>query len=430
MTTLTTSKLSEVAILQSGGTPSKANQNFWGGAIPWLTPKDMNGYDGTTHDCVTDAAIGNGTKLAPAGAIFIAVRGMSLHKEIRIVRPPAPVTFNQDIKAIVPRSIDGDFLYFALTTHKPTLLGLVESAGHGTGVLPTDRLTNLPIPRFGAAEELRVGKIFRSIEDKINLSRRMNQTLEAMAGAIFKDWFVDFGPSRAKMEGGESYLAPETLAQFPDQFDNEGKPEGWRNFRLDELVEQSKGSVSPSDFPNESFEHYSLPAYDAGQSPALDLGSTIRSNKTPVAPGTVLLSKLNPETSRVWLPYPKEQRTQIASTEFLCFRPRGQVGTALVYCLLSSPAFKAMLEGMVTGTSKSHQRISPSALLSQTVLRAAPKLLTIFEMAVGPLLDQQLANRAQMRILTTTRDLLLPKLMSGEMRAKAAEKIEEAIGAA
>jgi type I restriction enzyme S subunit len=120
----------------------------------------MNGYDGTTQYRVTAAAIGNGTRLAPAGAIFIAVRGMSLHTEIRVIRSPQPITFNQDIKAIVPESIDGDFLYFALTAHKPTLLGLVEAAGHGTGVLPTDRLTHLPINRFGPAEERVIGTIF------------------------------------------------------------------------------------------------------------------------------------------------------------------------------------------------------------------------------------------------------------------------------
>ncbi len=64
-------------------------------------------------------------------------------------------------------------------------------------------------------------------DDKIDLNRRMNETLEAMARAIFKDWFVDFGPTRAKMEGGRAYLAPEVWALFPDRLDDEGKPEGW-----------------------------------------------------------------------------------------------------------------------------------------------------------------------------------------------------------
>ena len=74
----------------------------------------------------------------------------------------------------------------------------------------------------------RLRPILGALDDKIDLNRRMNETLEAMARAIFKDWFVDFGPTRAKMEGRAPYLAPEIWALFPDRLDDEGKPEGWR----------------------------------------------------------------------------------------------------------------------------------------------------------------------------------------------------------
>ena len=73
-----------------------------------------------------------------------------------------------------------------------------------------------------------IASILGALDDKIDLNRRMNETLEAMARAIFKDWFVDFGPTRAKMEGGAPYLAPEIWALFPDRLDDEGKPEGWQ----------------------------------------------------------------------------------------------------------------------------------------------------------------------------------------------------------
>jgi type I restriction enzyme S subunit len=85
-----------------------------------------------------------------------------------------------------------------------------------------------------------------------------------------------------------------------------------------------------------------------------------------------------------------------------------------------------MLEGMVTGTSKSHQRISPPDLLLQTVLVSGNKLIGAFEPTIGPFLAQQLANRVLIRTLAATRDLLLPKLMSREIRVKDAEKIVEA----
>ena len=76
-----------------------------------------------------------------------------------------------------------------------------------------------------------IASLLGALDDKIDLNRRMNETLEAMARAIFKDWFVDFGPTRAKMEGRASYLAPEIWTLFPDRLDDEGKPEGWQTDR-------------------------------------------------------------------------------------------------------------------------------------------------------------------------------------------------------
>jgi type I restriction enzyme S subunit len=174
------------------------------------------------------------------------------------------------------------------------------------------------------------------------------------------------------------------------------------------------------------FEHYSLPAFDADQSPALDLGATIKSNKTPVPTSAVLLSKLNPETSRVWIPDPPRDLRQISSTEFLIFKPRGDAGVPFLFGLMRSLPFKTMLEGMVTGTSTSHQRISPPALLLQNVVVADDPSIVAYGDLVAPLLRQVLANRRESRTLAATRDLLLPKLMSGEIRVRDAEKIVEA----
>lgn len=232
--------LGEVAKLLSGGTPSKSNSSLWNGDVPWLTPKDMGQWNGTTDAHVTRAAIGKGTKLAPENASFVAVRGMSLHNEIRVVRSERPLTFNQDIKAVVAGpSIDSDFLYYALTASKPVLLGLVSAAGHGTGVLDTDRLRSLEIPVLPVEEQQSIAKTISALDDKIELNRRMNETLEGMAQAIFRDWFVDFGPVRRKAAGETDAVAimggltpdPARAAQlatlFPAELGNDGLPVGW-----------------------------------------------------------------------------------------------------------------------------------------------------------------------------------------------------------
>ena len=428
MMDFSTKPLSEFVRLSSGGTPAKSNSSYWGGTIPWLTPKDMSQFDGSTQDSVTDAAIGNGTRLAPIESLFIVVRGMSLHNEIRVVRPMKPMSFNQDIKAILAKEgVNERFIYYAIQAKVPELLSAVEAAGHGTGRLPTDRLEGLQIPDLLPHEQCAIASTFGALDDKIELNRRMNETLEAMVGAIFKDWFVNFGPTRAKMEGRAPYLASETWDLFPDKLDDEGKPEGWGIFKLDQIADYCKGSVSPSNDPEEVFEHYSIPAFDKGEQPSIDIGQSIKSNKTPVPADVVLLSKLNPEKSRVWIPNPPSGTVQVTSTEFLVYRPKSAVGRGGLYSLFKSDSFKKMLEGMVTGTSKSHQRISPPALLKSDVITGAASLFEEFESVVAPLIERSLSNRSEKMTLDRTRDLLLPRLMSGVIRVTDAQELAEEV---
>ena len=233
--------LKDVASLSSGGTPSKDNPAFWSGSIPWLTPKDMSSYDGSTQDFVTDIAIGNGTRLAPEGTIFVAVRGMSLHNEIRIVRSDRTMAFNQDIKAIIPKGIDGTFLYYALLSKKPNLLAVVESAGHGTGRLPTDKLSETPIPGFTLQEQVAIASLLAAIDDKITANVNINAYLEKMAIATFRDWFIDFGPTRAKMAGQAPYLSPAAWSLFPENLDDMGIPLGWNLVPFESLLDSSLG---------------------------------------------------------------------------------------------------------------------------------------------------------------------------------------------
>jgi type I restriction enzyme S subunit len=277
------------------------------------------------------------------------------------------------------------------------------------------------------SEQRAIAHILGTLDDKIELNRRMNQTLEAMARAIFKDWFVDFGPVRAKMEEREPYLPPEIWGLFPDALDEEGKPVGWQTYTLSDLAHHHRATVSPSAEPDRIFEHYSIPAYDAANEPSLDSGGSIKSNKTIVVEGAVLLSKLNPEIERVWLPNPKRQALQVASTEFLALTPLPPATRSILYCLFRSPDLRGEMAAMVTGTSKSHQRVPPKALLARELLIADPQLLGSFDQMVLPFFDRLLSNRREARTLAQTRDLLLPKLMSGGMRPPDVERVVKAV---
>ena len=182
--------------------------------------------------------------------------------------------------------------------------------------------------------------------------------------------------------------------------------------------EGGESSVLHNDAASEVFEHFSLPAYDSGQQPVLEVGGGIKSNKTIVPNGAILLSKLNPEIPRVWWPQNKGAHRQIASTEFLAFTAKSGISPALLYSLFSDQTFRQRLEGMVTGTSKSHQRVSPPALRSLGVLAGDAQVFTAFGQIVTSLMQKVLVNRAENHTLAQTRDLLLPKLMSGEIRVR------------
>lgn len=416
--------LDEAADFLSGGTPRKSESAYWGGDIPWLTPKDMGQWDGATEATVADAAIGNGTRLAPKDAIFIVVRGMSLHNEVRIIRPRASFAFNQDIKALVPRKgINGDYLYHVLIAKKSELLNSVEAAGHGTGRLPTDRLKSLMIPRFSTTEEAAIAGLLNAIDDKIELNRRTNETLEALARAIFKDWFVDFGPTRAKAEGRAPYLAPALWGLFPDRLDAEGKPEGWEVSEIGKEVETLGGATpstkEPSYWDNgqhcwatpKDLSKLSTPVLLDTERRITDAGvGKISSALLPV--GTVLMS------SRAPIGYLAVAEVPTAVNQgfiaMICNKRLPNV-FVLFWCEENLDHIKGIAGG------STFAEISKKAFRPIPVVVPSPKVLDEYASAVRPLYQRIVANTKESETVAQTRDLLLPKLMSGEIQIAPAE---------
>jgi type I restriction enzyme S subunit len=323
----------------------------------------------------------------------------------------------KDFKGNDPR-----FCYYLL---KSLDLGQFN-AGSGVPTLNRNHIHPLPvtIPK-SSAEQRAIAHILGTLDDKIELNRRMSETLEAMARALFKAWFVDFEPVRAKMEGrwrrGESLpgLPAHLYDLFPDHLvDSElGEiPEGWEVATFGDVVELLRETENPVESPHVVFSHFSIPAYDEGQWPKREVGDNIKSLKLRVPAGTVLLSKLNPEIERVWLVDVQQCDRAICSTEFLVLAPRAPYGRSYVYCLARSRSFGEDLRSLATGTSKSHQRAQASAILGLTVIRPPESLLSRFENGAGPFLASALEWRRESRTLAALRDALLPKLISGEIR--------------
>jgi type I restriction enzyme S subunit len=324
---------------------------------------------------------------------------------------------------IVPK-----FLYHFLTDKRITgwLQHLAESRSGTFPQITFDQIAELELALPPMTDQERISAFIDEIDNKLELVRRMNETLEAMAHALFKSWFVDFDPVRAKAEGRQPFgMDAATAALFPDSFQDSplGKiPKRWHIGKMKEFVRLNRNSINPSEHPDEVFDHYSIPAFDEGRLPKAEKGEQVKSNKFFVPGCAVLLSKLNPRFPRVWLPAQSGVRRSICSTEFLVTTPYAFATSDYLYGIFRSDAFHAEFATLVTGTSSSHQRVKAEFLLEMDSVIPEERLVAQFSEQCTPLLSMVAANLEESQTLAATRDALLPKLISGEIRVKDAEQ--------
>ncbi len=196
-------------------------------------------------------------------------------------------------------------------------------------------------------------------------------------------------------------------------------PNGWDVTTLDSICLLSTKSVKPFENPEVLYEHFSLPACDEGKLPIVEYGSQISSNKYKVDNSCILISKLNPSTKRIWNPVCKEN--SICSTEFMVYQPKSYEIKPFCYELINSDRFTEYLLCNVTGSTGSRQRVQPKLTLKYQFASSNKSLIDQFASLVKPLHDKVKENIEENRVLKQTRDTLLPKLMSGEIRVSELE---------
>ncbi|MDH4183419.1 MAG: restriction endonuclease subunit S, partial [Nitrospinota bacterium] len=275
----------------------------------------------------------------------------------------------------------------------------------------------IPVPAKN--EQERITHILGTLDDKIELNRRINETLEEMARAIFKSWFVDFDPVHAKAKGKKpAGMDAATAALFPSSFQDSPLgpiPKGWRVGLLDDICIISTENLNPSQFVGEIFDHYSIPSFDDGKKPVRELGSEIKSNKTVIHEKSILVSKLNPRIPRVWLPDISKEYRSICSTEFLNLLPKDGITGEYLYCHVSSDMFLRELATLVTGTSGSHQRVRPAAMLKMPYVHTTEQVIKAFTNKTRNIIELTQVKRRESCTLSITRDTLLPLLLSGTL---------------
>lgn len=191
-------------------------------------------------------------------------------------------------------------------------------------------------------------------------------------------------------------------------------PVHWTTVPLGSMARISTEVFSPQKKPNIEVEHYSIPAYDESRYPVFEVSDGIKSNKYKLTAHSVIISKLNPDTKRIWRPYCLSNNP-ICSTEFIVYEPIVSVYRDYIYSIIDSAGFSAFLCSHTTGSTNSRQRATPSITLSYDVILPDEKALKRFCATVSPMYETIKNNILENQRLAKTRDTLLPKLMSGEL---------------
>lgn len=287
--------------------------------------------------------------------------------------------------------LDNSFLKYVLQTEKMQ----ARLAGRATGTTVTGiksselREVKVEIPPFPT--QRRIAAILTALDDKIELNRRMNGTLEGIAQAVWGEWFGKYA------NGEEELLA------------------GWRWGTISDLVVHSKESINPSKFPDQEFKHYSLPAFDNNQVPESSLGQEILSNKYRVWKHSVLVSKLNPRIPRIWAIGDIDEGAAICSTEFQVFLPQEEFYYSFVNLLFQQRTIQEAMQMRASGTSTSHQRVNPKDILEIETVIPPDNEIERFDQTVRNFFEMKFMNSEQTRTLAALRDALLPQLMRGEV---------------
>lgn len=382
----------------SGGTPPTEKVELWGGTILWLTPKELTAEDSyryltSTERTITSKGLEKAGRLWPSGTVMLTKRAPVGYVAINQI----PMATNQGIlnfrcgKGLYP-----EFLYYWLLGNT-LYLDAVANGSTFPELYPSD-LFEFEICLPPLPEQRAIAHILGTLDDKIELNRRMNQTLEAMAQALFKSWFVGFEPFRDQgMQDsslGEIPVGWEvlTLCDVATIHDSQRIPLSGRERAQRKGIYPYYGATSIMDYIDDYIFDgiYVLMAED---------GSVAEDNDHPVV-------------QYVWGKFWVNNHAHVL---------QGSNGVSTEHLLLFLNQLN--IHPYVTGAVQ--PKLNQENMCRIPFILPPPHICSLFRERITPIYSLFRANLEQMNILTAIRDMLLPKLLSGEIRVKDAEKFVE-----
>lgn len=429
--------LCDFARLETGHTPSRRHPEYWGGDVPWIGIKDATENHGRvildTIQHTNDLGIENSSaRILPANTVCLS-RTASVGYVVVMGRPMA--TSQDFVNWVCADDLDYQFLKYVLLSERSAFLRFASGTTHQTIYFPEVKAFHVCLPAL--PEQRAIAHILSALDEKIELNQQLGETLEAMARALFKSWFEDFDPVRDKAEGSAPNLPIHVSDLFPSRFvDSElGEiPEGWRVGVLDDVLcelevgGRPKGGVAAykTGVPSIGAESIAgLGVFDYSKTKYVPRDFFDRMTKGHIKSRDVLLYKdggrpgeFEPHLTLVGDGFPFEEAAINEHVYRLRAKPEfGQ--EALLFGLSSERVLEEMRR---RGTGVAVPGLNSTQVRSLTTLIPPPQVTVRFTQQVEPHVARILAACCESRTLATLRDTLLPKLISGDLRVKDAEK--------
>lgn len=369
--------IGNVTVVESGGTPSTKNSLYWSDEIPWITPRDLSSFKGVfiekgERSISIEGLDNSSAKLLPKNTILFSSRAPIGY----VVIAKNETATNQGFKNLICDEVNSHFKYFYyLMKHKADLIERLSSGStfsEASGSLIKSIEINLPpLP-----EQKAIAKVLTAFDDKIELLQAQNKTLETMAQTIFKEWFGKY--------------------QIGDEL-----PEGWREYELGDVCNLSAGGDKPKNSTSKSEGENIIPIYSNGIKNEGLYGFT---NNASIFDESVTVSARG-------------------TIGYVCLRPIPYVPIVRLVSVIPDKnylsakfLFYFLKNNQILGTGTTQQQLTiPDFKLTRIIIPNS-KLMDDFTKLINTFYIKIYSCKNQIQSLTKTRDTLLTKLMSGQVR--------------
>lgn len=409
----------------SGSTP-KGGKDVYLKIGPVRLIRSQNVHnDGFSHDGIAFISQEQAQKLSNVAIedkdVLLNITGDSVARVCQAHSKLLPARVNQHVAIIrtKPDELDSQFLRYFLASpvQQNFMLGLASTGGTRSA-LTKAMIESFEIPCPSLALQKTISEILGSLDDRITLLRETNTTLEAIAQALFKSWFIDFDPVHAKMQGQAPQGMDEaTAALFPDSFEESELgpiPKGWEWKSLKEAYQINpnrqlkKGQISfYLDMANVNIAGHgvrSIVQREMGSGTKFINGDTLLARITPcLENGKTAFVDFLPDATTGW-----------GSTEFVVLRPKSPLPTYHAYLLARHASFREHAIRSMSGTS-GRQRIQNDVLSQFLIAMPSENVAVEFNEIITTLQERIQKSNTQANQLTEIRNLLLPHLISGKL---------------